>query len=170
MTTSHLIPCSACHRHVRSHETACPFCEAAIVPPETATREPSTRLGRAAMFAFRATTVAALSALPACSGGGGQVYGGPPITEAPPTTGTGPIVPSTVPPSTTIMQPYGAPPIPPPPPPTTEAPPEVPPEVESQAEPPHHHHEASVHALYGAAAPAYGATPGDYPEGMTGLR
>jgi hypothetical protein len=27
-----LVPCPSCWRHVESNETACPFCEAALVP------------------------------------------------------------------------------------------------------------------------------------------
>jgi hypothetical protein len=29
---STLVPCSGCHRHVKSDETTCPFCQAALAP------------------------------------------------------------------------------------------------------------------------------------------
>lgn len=135
-----LIPCSECARHVRSTETACPFCDRPLTPSVARALDPTSRLGRAAMFAFRATTVAALSALPAC----GDDRTSPPTTTVKP--------PSTeVPFDPTLVQPYGAPPEPrpePPPPPPTTAVPSAP---ESHAGP--HHPPASVHALYGAAAP-----------------
>ncbi len=134
---SQLVPCAACSRHVRVSETACPFCAAPCSAPTSRPAEASSRLGRAALFAFQATTVAA--ALNAC---------GP--TSAPPTT----VEP---PPQTAIAQPYGAPPEPPPPP-TTVTPPvtELPPptttvpatDVPSE---PHSHHDrpGQMHALYG---------------------
>lgn len=59
---SHLVPCLACHRHVRAVEEQCPFCGAArsaelraSAPPA----EPKRRLGRAALFTFGATLVSA---------------------------------------------------------------------------------------------------------------
>lgn len=107
-----LVPCCACHRHVRASETTCPFCRAArTLDASATTSDPGARLGRAAIFAFRASAALALSAVSACSGGGGgTIYGGPPVTSAPPTS--------------IIMQPYGAPPnpIPPEPPPTSTIP------------------------------------------------
>lgn len=65
---SHLVPCPGCSRHVRQHETACPFCSAALslahLPPPAL---PRARLGRAATFAFGATLVGA-TALVGCGG------------------------------------------------------------------------------------------------------
>jgi hypothetical protein len=63
-----LAPCTSCRRHVRTTETACPFCGAALdavqlgrgVVPGT-----TQRLSRAAAFVFGATLVAGPSA---CSG------------------------------------------------------------------------------------------------------
>jgi len=115
-----LSPCTSCGRHVRETETKCPFCDAPFAAP-MASREPTTRLGRAAMFAFRATAVAAISTTAAC---------GDDRTPQQPQ-------------ETIVMQPYGAPPMPPttteppPPPPQTEAPPptDVPSAPESAAEP-----------------------------------
>lgn len=50
-----LIPCSGCARHVRVGPSieahACPFCGAAL-PAVVARRQPSARLGRAALMAF----------------------------------------------------------------------------------------------------------------------
>ena len=45
-----LQPCTACHRHVASTETQCPFCGAAIVGDPARTL-PLGRLSRAAVFA-----------------------------------------------------------------------------------------------------------------------
>jgi hypothetical protein len=54
----HLVPCSACGRHVFSTERGCPFCgvelPAKVSAPAPA---PRIRLGRAAMFAAGATLV-----------------------------------------------------------------------------------------------------------------
>lgn len=56
MTALH--PCPSCARHVRKHETTCPFCACALsladLPPRPL---PTQRLGRAATWAF-ATLVA----------------------------------------------------------------------------------------------------------------
>lgn len=64
---SELVPCTACDRHVRKHESACPFCgvelSLAHLPPPAL---PLSRLGRAATFAFGATLAGA--ALVACGG------------------------------------------------------------------------------------------------------
>jgi hypothetical protein len=57
---SHLVPCPDCGRHVRTHETACPFCAASLdlaTAPQPVL--PKRRLGRAALFAFGATLVGA---------------------------------------------------------------------------------------------------------------
>jgi hypothetical protein len=97
---SHLVPCPACQRHVRVSETACPFCAEAL--PENLRCSapcplPTTRLSRAALFAFRASlrgaavvgaSGVAAAATVACSssGTGAQpLYGGtfypvPPVT------------------------------------------------------------------------------------------
>lgn len=49
--------CNACARHVRAHETRCPFCDASLTP--SSVREPSvTRASRAAQMAFVATVLA----------------------------------------------------------------------------------------------------------------
>jgi len=80
---SDLVPCPACDRHVRKHESACPFCSVELslqhLPPAAL---PRSRLGRAATFAFGATLAGA--ALVACGGeseqgkkgGGGGSAGG----------------------------------------------------------------------------------------------
>jgi hypothetical protein len=83
-TMSDLVPCPVCDRHVRKHESACPFCAAKLslahLPPPVL---PRNRLGRAATFAFGATLVGA--SLVACGGdseegkkdgGGGAGAGG----------------------------------------------------------------------------------------------
>jgi hypothetical protein len=46
-----LVPCSSCHRHVRSDEAACPFCGGAPSIGPTP-RSPGARLSRSAAFAF----------------------------------------------------------------------------------------------------------------------
>ncbi len=124
-----LRPCLACSRHVRASERACPFCGAAL--PERVERAlvARGRLGRAAIFAFRASSALALSTLTAC--GDDAPPGAPPITA---------------PPEETIMQPYGAPPEPRPEPtplepvpePTLAPPVEPTPEVAPTPEPPAH--------------------------------
>jgi hypothetical protein len=52
-----LVPCPGCARHVRTDETACPFCTAALPacapPPEPAANGP--RLNRAAIVALGAS-------------------------------------------------------------------------------------------------------------------
>jgi len=61
-----LIPCPSCHRHVESIETACPFCEATLVPSPDGrvcvgpcSGHPSPRLGRVAMMAVGTTLLCA---------------------------------------------------------------------------------------------------------------
>src|SRR6185503_4104334 len=65
---THLVPCPGCRRHVRVSEANCPFCSVALslanTPPPIL---PTTRLGRAATFAFGATLLGA-SAVAGCSG------------------------------------------------------------------------------------------------------
>ncbi len=76
-----LLACPSCARHVRASERACPFCAASL--PEAfaaapARPPPTQRLGRAALFAFGATSIAVASA---CSSGDGSnqipFYGAP---------------------------------------------------------------------------------------------
>jgi hypothetical protein len=65
---SHLLPCPACSRHVRASEQECPFCgEALSLAGIPAPPLPTTRLGRAATFAFGATLIGATSIV-ACGG------------------------------------------------------------------------------------------------------
>jgi hypothetical protein len=92
-----LRPCLSCGRHVRASESACPFCRASLEPTPTPPSGAAVgRLGRAALFAFGATTVVAASAsVEGCnvapaygtppidsgmvdSGGPSPLYGGPP--------------------------------------------------------------------------------------------
>ena len=63
---SSLVLCSGCGRHVKSDDTACPFCQAALVPeaasvvcqgPCSGHRSP--RLGRAALMAAGAALLCA---------------------------------------------------------------------------------------------------------------
>ncbi len=64
-----LEPCPKCRRHVRTSETVCPFCSSDIASSmqrAPARPLPTTRLGRAALFAF-GLSVAATSALEGCS-------------------------------------------------------------------------------------------------------
>lgn len=56
---SKLAPCPACARHVRIVEARCPFCAASIEGmPVPARARPTTRLGRAALFAFGTAALA----------------------------------------------------------------------------------------------------------------
>ena len=71
-----LVPCPGCQRHVRQHESSCPFCSVALsLANVPAPLLPRSRLGRAATFAFGATLVGA-TALVGCGGdseeGGGE--------------------------------------------------------------------------------------------------
>ncbi len=152
-----LHPCPICARHLRSSERACPFCGASLASATPSLPSAGGRLGRAALFAFRATAVAALGTLPAC---------GDDQNEPPP--------PITTPPEETIAQPYGAPPEPPPPVPQPPVPP--PPVVpdtsiaqpllpqDSPVEPdptppPTHDHEHHRRPPRTVAVPAYGISP-----------
>jgi hypothetical protein len=57
-----LEPCPHCRRHVRTDETVCPFCSAAIAQAMAnapARAVPQGRLGRAALLAFGASVAAA---------------------------------------------------------------------------------------------------------------
>ncbi len=56
MTTSSLIPCIGCQRHVRASEPECPFCGAAVDDTSLArvVPVPSQRLSRGAVVAFAA--------------------------------------------------------------------------------------------------------------------
>lgn len=72
-----LLPCPACARHVRRTEASCPFCASPLaLQGAPAPVLPSTRLGRAATFAFGAAMATNLSA---CA-----MYGGPPETDTGP--------------------------------------------------------------------------------------
>lgn len=54
------IPCPSCRRHVRSGDSACPFCASAL-PSDHASRaipRPTARLGRGALFAFAVSVTA----------------------------------------------------------------------------------------------------------------
>ena len=62
-----LEPCPSCHRHVRTSETVCPFCSAAIasaMASAPARVAPKGRLGRAALMSFGLTVGAAAAAAP----------------------------------------------------------------------------------------------------------
>ncbi len=107
---SDLVPCPSCRRHVRKHESACPFCSTELslthLPPPVL---PRTRLGRAATFTFGATLAGA--ALIACGGdseegkggSGGQNAGGN-AGQAGSATGGSAM-------GGNIAQPYGVPPL-----------------------------------------------------------
>jgi hypothetical protein len=105
-----LVPCPSCRRHVRKHESACPFCSTELslahLPPPVL---PRSRLGRAATFTFGATLAGA--ALIACGGeseegkrgGGGESAGGS-AGQAGSATGGSAM-------GGNIAQPYGVPPL-----------------------------------------------------------
>jgi hypothetical protein len=102
-----LEPCPHCQRHVRITEAACPFCSAPIaraMARASARTLPTTRLGRAALFAFgvgAGVTGAGLEGcaddadpqaeapepaeepLPAVLGGAAPLYGSPPPRPGP---------------------------------------------------------------------------------------
>lgn len=78
-----LIPCSACGRHVRASEEACPFCGATVSASASSLPSPAakSRLGRAALFAFGAT-IAATTASCAADRGPAPLYGAPPPPDS----------------------------------------------------------------------------------------
>jgi hypothetical protein len=85
MKKPHLVACTACARHVRVSEAACPFC-GAVFPASLRERAPplppGARLTRAALFAFGTGT---LSLAPSCSSSSDMVippYGLGPIPDA----------------------------------------------------------------------------------------
>jgi len=99
-----LQPCTACHRHVASSETECPFCGAPIVgePPRAL---PIGRLSRAAVFAGAAlATSCGGTKKPADTTTTTQTGSGSAQTEAPPDAAPVPI------PDHEQAKPYGAPP------------------------------------------------------------
>jgi hypothetical protein len=60
---SQLVPCPGCDRHVRSDETTCPFCQAALAPTRPCvggcSAPPPARLARAALVAAGAALLGA---------------------------------------------------------------------------------------------------------------
>lgn len=64
---THLVACPSCTRHVRVHESSCPFCQHALSDAVRATPEPrgpAVLLSRGALYAFG---VGALTVATACS-------------------------------------------------------------------------------------------------------
>ncbi len=82
MTTTHLVACAECSRHVRASEAACPFCGAPLATAlrtSAPRRVPGTRLSRAGLAAFGVGVVVAPIALAGCAESAQMaVYGGPP--------------------------------------------------------------------------------------------
>jgi hypothetical protein len=79
-----LIPCPSCHRHVESTETACPFCQMALVPRASSgacqgpcSGHPLPRLGRAALVMAGAALLCA-----ACQSSTVAAYGAAIIPDA----------------------------------------------------------------------------------------
>ena len=59
---SALVPCPGCNRHLKSDETTCPFCQAAVAPGSCAgrcARPSTTRLASAALVAAGAALLGA---------------------------------------------------------------------------------------------------------------
>jgi hypothetical protein len=76
-----LIPCSACARHVKQGDCACPFCGAKVECASEPPRGATVRLSRAALFA--ASAVGAALATSDCSSASGvPLYGGSVPVEA----------------------------------------------------------------------------------------
>ena len=108
MTRASLRPCSACARHSRATEEACPFCGAptlAYSERDAAGRNPagpSANLSRAALFAFRAAVGAGtLGLAPGCSSPSEPPPPGGPETDSGPDA------------TFVVAPPYGLPPPPP---------------------------------------------------------
>ena len=97
--SSQLVPCPSCARHVRSTESACPFCASARVPSlAAAPRSPAKRLSRAALFALGASA----AAVAACSGS---------VTPGPATGDSGALDGNTPDGEQQTIPPYGIPPM-----------------------------------------------------------
>lgn len=84
MSESLLVPCAACSRHLRSSESRCVFCGAAV-SARTRVAQPAAPKGasRAAVFAFRAALLASAgtgcsSAHSGAADGGGHSHAGTP--------------------------------------------------------------------------------------------
>lgn len=70
--SSKLAPCPSCSRHVKTSETACPFCQASLpAGAVVALPAPPARMSRAAAIAFTASL-----ALAGCEGGTASVGDG----------------------------------------------------------------------------------------------
>ena len=70
MTKADLFPCPGCARHVRVSETVCPFCHGALndgFRSQRAPGPPAMRLGRAALLAVGAGTIALASSCSSAS-------------------------------------------------------------------------------------------------------
>jgi hypothetical protein len=76
-----LIPCSACLRHVRRAEVACPFCGAAVSTAPQPPREPFRRLAAAAAVAAGVAALTGCSDSSSGSGSGTGFYGSPGVLE-----------------------------------------------------------------------------------------
>jgi hypothetical protein len=81
---SSLIPCTTCNCHVKSDETRCPFCQAALVPRPSSkicqgpcSGHSAPRLGRVALMAAGAALLCA-----ACQASTIAAYGTPPRFDA----------------------------------------------------------------------------------------
>lgn len=91
--------CPGCQRHVKSAETACPFCATSLTATVPATTGPLPRLGRAALLAIGASAATA-----ACEAT-------PPATSGGPSTEVRDAAPPPAPEPTNVVAPaYGAPP------------------------------------------------------------
>jgi hypothetical protein len=95
--------CSTCQRHVREHETRCPFCDSELAPAIARSVPDVSRMSRAARLAVGAALAAAT--LPGCT---------KTSSEAPDSNIAQPYGAPPQPTETAIAQPYGAPPEPPP--------------------------------------------------------
>jgi hypothetical protein len=79
---SALVPCSGCNRHVKSDETTCPFCQAAVAPESCAGRCARPSVPRLISAALVAAGAALLGA--ACENSHSTIvpYGVPPPFDA----------------------------------------------------------------------------------------
>ncbi len=77
--TEQLVECGACHRHVWSHETACPFCGAGTAGARAGSTElPFRRMAVAAVVAAGVAAVASTGC--SSSSNGIPFYGNPGMT------------------------------------------------------------------------------------------
>lgn len=105
-----LQPCPSCARHVRSTESICPFCAAAITMAPAAAPVIGERLGRAALFAFGAAMATNVAACGMAATPGDDAAVGNDASHAAVDAGTDAGTDAATNPDSGFFPPYGTPP------------------------------------------------------------